>query len=80
MDAELEEFNWKENFLANETPDVCVLWNIFKTKIHQLRDKFVPTSSSNTPYWKQKGSVPISSKVQNLICEKGSITQSFGKK
>ena len=77
MEAELRDSNWKEDFLANDAADVCELWNNFKTKIHQLRDKFVPTSSIEGPFWKQKGSVPINSTVRKMIREKSRLHKTW---
>ena len=77
MIAELQETNWKDKFLANKNADVCVLWNIFKAKIHQLREKFVPTSSNEVPFWKLKGSVPVSIEVRKLIREKGRLHRAW---
>ena len=52
MIADLQESNWNNIFLANKNADVCALWNIFKAKIYQLRKRFVPTSSNETPFSK----------------------------
>ena len=63
----------KINFYVNKNANVCVLWNIFKAKIHQLGEKLVPTSSNEAPFWKLKH---WSSKINSW---KGSPTQSLGK-
>ena len=60
METDLRESNWKQNFLANNTADVSGLWDIFKTKILQLRDIYVPISLPEEQFWKTKGSVPLS--------------------
>ena len=54
-----------------------VLWNIFKAKIHQLCEKFVPTSSNEAPFWKLKGSVPVSIEVRKLIREKDPLHRAW---
>ena len=54
METDLRESNWKQNFLANNTADVSGLWHIFKTKIHQLSDKYVPISLPEELFWKKK--------------------------
>ena len=66
METDLRESSWKQNFLANNTADVSGLWDIFKAKIHQLRDEYVPISLPEGPFWKTKGSVPLSLEVRDL--------------
>ena len=77
MVTDLEDSNWKHNFLANNTADVSGLWDMFKAMIHQLRDKYVPISSPEGPFWKQKGDVPLSMEVRNLIREKSRLHRAW---
>ena len=59
--------------MANNTADVSGLWDIFKTKIHQLRDKYVPILLPEKPFWKRKASVPLSLEVRNMIRKKSRL-------
>ena len=68
MKTYLRESDWEQNLLANNAADVSGLWDIFKTKIHQLRD--VPISLPEEPFWKTKSSVPLSLEVRNMIRKK----------
>ena len=70
MEMDQNESNWKQNFLANNTGDVSVLWDIVKAKFHQLRDKYVSISLPEEPFWKRKASVPLSLEVRNKIRKK----------
>ena len=77
METDLRESNWKQNLLANNAADVSELWDIFKAKIHQLRDKYVSISSPEEPFWKQIGSVPISLEVRNMIRKKSRLHRAW---
>ena len=77
METDLRESKWKQNFLANNISDVSGLWDIFKAKIHQLRDKYVPISSPEEPFWKTKGSVPLSLEVRNMIRKKSRLHRAW---
>ena len=77
METDLRESNWKQNFLANNTADVSGLWDIFKAKIHQLRDEYVPISLPEGPFWKTKGSVPLSLEVRNMIRKKSRLHRAW---
>ena len=77
METDLRESKWKQNFLANNISDVSGLWDIFKAKIHQLRDKYVPISSPEEPFWKTKGSVPLSLEVRNMMRKKSRLHRAW---
>ena len=70
MAVYLEQSNWKDEFLTNETENTCELWNKFKLKMHQLQDEFVPKTSNETPFWKLKGSIPIGKEILETIRQK----------
>ena len=74
MVEELESSNWKETFMqeaSNKGPES--LWQILKSKLIELRDKFVPTLVIKTGIENMKGSFPISKSLQRAIKEKHSI-------
>ena len=69
---ELRTSNWKDNFVSNgRNKTVEDLWREFKTRLLDLREKFVPKRKiDGTPTWKSKASVPIDQTLQNAIKEK----------
>ena len=74
MVEELESSNWKETFMqeaSNKGPES--LWQILKSKLIELRNKFVPTLVIKTGIENMKGSFPISKSLQRAIKEKHSI-------
>lgn len=70
MRQHLQDTNWVETFLQ-ETDKIPVneKWKIFKNKLHEVRDKFVPTTTSDMA-WKKKGSIPVDPQIRLQICEK----------
>ena len=78
MIEELESSKWKESFLqeaSNEGPEV--LWQILKSKLIELRNRFVPTRLTKTGTESIKGSFPISQVLQTAIKEKHRIHRSW---
>ena len=72
----LEQENWMENFLLRQKPsnDIEKIWADIKSCLHKLREKFVPTVTSNgKPTWKKKNIVPIGKTLQRAIHEKQSL-------
>ena len=65
MKNELEQ--WKAQFLQESTCSVNNMWESFKTKIHHLRDQFIPMKVSGNQKWRQEGKVPINKAVQSAI-------------
>ena len=71
MIDELESSNWKGSFMleiGNKGPET--LWEHLKTKIIELRNKFVPTRDIKTGINGMKGSFPVNKAVQRAIKEK----------
>ena len=65
---------WSEEFLLrNQNMSVDDLWNSFKSKILELRNKFVPKQLCGMPSWKMKGSVPINQDLRDAIRSKSSL-------
>ena len=66
MRNDLTETNWADEFLmakcGNSFED---LWASFKSKIYELRNKFVPkTTVTEKPPWNKKGSIPVGKPIQ----------------
>jgi len=56
MKRHLAEQNWSEDFTSTcQYKSVEYLWGLFKSKIHELRSKFVPKKKCGMPLWKSKG-------------------------
>ena len=72
MIEELNETRWVENlFSTSEIMSVEELWNAVKSKLLQLRNKYVPTKIvSGKPMWKKKGDIPIGQNVRVAIRQK----------
>jgi len=71
MKRHLAEQNWSEDFTSTcQYKSVEYLWGLFKSKIHELRSKFVPKKKCGMPLWKSKGDIPINQELQNAIREK----------
>ena len=74
MIKELELSNWKEEFMAGakeKSPEE--LWSLLKSKLIELRNKFVPTKEIKAGVNGWKGTFPINEAVQNAIKEKHSL-------
>ena len=81
MRENLGDSNWIDDYIkkANE-PGVKPeeLWILFKTKLLDLRNKFVPLGKGNeNPTWKTKSSIPIDEKVRKAIKEKEKAHRSW---
>ena len=63
--------HWSRGFLeVGKNKSVEELWSLLKTKLMELRDKFVPkVTISNKPLWKGKG-FPINKLAQEAIRDK----------
>ena len=79
MRQQLDADGWRVYFMAtasrmlnsDESSRVEQCWNLFKTKLLDLRDKFVPkTTVSNMPSWREKGNFPIDKLTRESIKEK----------
>ena len=54
---------WREEFLQSaQSATLSELWNKLKSKIHNLRKRYVPTSKVSLESWK-KGSFPLDEKT-----------------
>ena len=72
MIKELNDTHWMETVLrTGTTMSVEELWNAIKSKLLQLRDKYVPTKViTGEPAWKNKGDIPVSKEVREAIRQK----------
>ena len=79
MRENVTEEGWKDKFITassqlintNSSSRVEQCWDLLKTKLHELRDKYVPkVTVSNKPSWKDKGSFPIDKSAREAIKEK----------
>ena len=75
MRDQLVESSWMESFLeaysAEDKFSVEDIWASFKSKIDELRDRFVPKSKSKgKPSWKSRGNIPIDKTLQEEIRRK----------
>ena len=75
MRDQLAESSWMESFLETHSAEkkfsVEDIWASFKSKIDDLRDKFVPKSKSKgKPSWKSRGNIPIDETLQEEIRRK----------
>ena len=63
--------NWTEEFMKqNQSESANKLWNSFKSKIHEIRNVFVPKQLSGKPSWKMKGSMLINQVLPDAIHNK----------
>ena len=66
--------DWKGQFILNHTASpVETMWTEFKSKLLEVRDKFVEQKQAGPPVWKRKGDVPIDKNLQHLIKRKGKL-------
>lgn len=67
----LDEQSWSLNFaIESGGKSVDSLWDTFKIKLLDLRDRYVPLKEIGQPSWKDKGNIPIKQELRNLIKEK----------
>ena len=69
MCEELTNSDWVRNYIAKANAmSVEEYWSNLKSKLHDLRNKYVPINkASSTATWKEKGSVPINKQTQEAI-------------
>ena len=74
MRSHLVETKWEEEFLGTANAKNCEdLWISLKSKIYDLRNKFVPKiTTSGKPSRSKKGSVPINKNLKEAIRQKNS--------
>ena len=72
MKNDLQQTRWKENFIrSGSVKTIEELWMSLKSKILELRVKFVPkVTASAKPKWREKGSIPIDKVLQAEIRNK----------
>ena len=74
MREHLSNSNWIDEYIkmSNEPgmkPET--MWGTLKSKLLELRNKYVPLGNSNSkPTWKSKSSIPIDEKTRNAIKDK----------
>ena len=67
MREELSQENWSLNFVqAHKESNIDDLWSHFKTKLHTLKEKFIPLSTHSRKSW-GKGTFPLSQETRKLI-------------
>ena len=76
---------WMESFLETYSTEseygVEDLWASIKSKIEELRDKFVPKSKAKgKPSWKSKGNIPIDQTLREEIRRKQILHRKWMKK
>ena len=74
MRRDLVNTNWQEQFIVSgKDMSIEDIWNTLKSKLLDLRDKFVPKQNcSGKPSWKEMGSFPINKPLQDAIRNKHS--------
>ena len=72
MRKRLADEGWLEEFVAAaEGRSIEQLWDDIKSKIHKLRNEFVPKKKfSAVPQWKNVGAFLVNRNVQKAIQEK----------
>ena len=66
MRNELENSKWLRNYMAlNEQTTIDDKWISLKSKLVELKEKFVPKQSISS--WKNKGCFPINKRTQKAI-------------
>ena len=71
MKIAMDKDNWLQIFIRDaDQLDVNDCWAMLKTKLHHLRNQYVPQSKVGEPSWRGKGRVPISKQLRQLIKEK----------
>ena len=74
MKKHLESSNWSINYVESvKEKHIDDAWEIFKSKMIQLRDEYVPKQSDGMFSWKNKGHVPINDHLQEKIKKKHSL-------
>ena len=71
LKAEIHEISWADMFHNNE--DINEVWNIFMTKLEELKDKYVPKRT----YSKKgnKGKFPLDEETRKLITKKHALSR-----
>ena len=64
----LTSAKWKDTFLENDGT-VEDMWQVFKDKMHELQQRFIPKVSFGVS-WRKKGSVPVTKPIQAAIRNK----------
>ena len=55
-------------------------WKLFKEKILELRNRFVPLKEIDSQHWrKRKGAIPIGTDLQNEVSEKGRLHRKWAR-
>lgn len=67
----LRQQNWSAKFLQeNENLPTEQIWLNFKSKMCEVREKFILKKNPSLPSWKSKGSIPIDHNLRSLLKKK----------
>ena len=73
MKKDLVVSNWEEDYLALENlKSTEELWELLKSKLLELRNKYVPKQKSTKTSWKDIGGFPIDKTLKEAIRHKQS--------
>ena len=68
---ELETNSWQNHFLDEaNNKSTEELWKLFKEKVTDLRNRFVPLQSIGGQKWRKVGRIPIQKELREKIAEK----------
>ena len=72
MRQNIRDTSWKTKYITSvKNKNVEKLWEDLKSKIHEMRDKFVPKiKQHDQPTWKEKGGYPINTALKDAIHKK----------
>ena len=71
MERDLEDSGWVDDFnLRTTRMDTETSWQLFKNKILELREKYVPCIKNGTPTWSGKRTIAVSQELHQAIKEK----------
>ena len=71
LKAEIDEISWADMFHNNE--DINEVWNIFITKLEELKDKYVPKRTYSRKG--NKGKFPLDEETRKLITKKHALSR-----
>ena len=67
----LRQQNWSAIFLQEkENLPTEQIWLNFKSKMSEVKEKFILKKNPSLPSWKSKGSIPIDHNLRSLLKEK----------
>ena len=71
MKRDLEDSGWVDDFTLRTTRmDTETSWQLFKNKILELREKYVPCIKNGTPTWSGKRTIAVNQELRQAIKDK----------